>query len=52
MQNHMKVPLKDIRFSKVVDLRSSGCRKIEEWWLVNLLRVNSFGRFEDSSRFE
>ena len=47
----MTVPLKNIRFSKVTDLRSSGYRKIEELRLVNLLRVNSSGRFEDSPRF-
>ena len=47
LQNNTKVSLKNIIFNKVTDLRSSIYSKVSELLLVNLLKMNSFRRFED-----
>ena len=51
LQNNTKVSLKNITFSKVTDLRSSVYIKVSELLLVNLLKMNSFRRFEDHLDF-
>lgn len=47
----MKVSVKDTKFSKAADLRTSRYSQVAELWLVNLIRMNSLRRCEDSSRF-
>ena len=51
MQNNTKVPVKNIIFNDVADLRSSSY-SIAELLLVNLHKMNSSSRFEDHLHFE
>ena len=44
--------VKYIIFSNVTDLRPPGYSKVAELLLVNLLKMNSFRRFEDHLDFE
>ena len=44
--------MKNINFSNVADLRSSSYIKVGELLLINLLKMNSFRRFEGNQDFE
>ena len=48
----MNMSVKNINFSNVADLGSSGYSKVTKLLLVNLLKTNSFRRFEDHLDFE
>ena len=52
LQNNTELSVKNMIFSNVADLRSSGYSKLAELLLVNFLKMNSFRRSEDHLDYE